>query len=763
MRSTEPTRCKLPAPTAERQEKGKRVPEHNDHPDGAESSSTEPSSTEPSSTGSEPGTAGESEHEAEQTARIPHSGANGPAWPTEQDSPAESGAVGSGSDAEGRDSGEESDAERTEQIAAVPGDFSSFPLETTQSVPTVQAQPAADYGAQQYGSGSYGAGYGTQQYATDQFAGQQYGWNQAPRGAVVGSSGGGRWGRRPGLAKAGVAAAAVVGVLALLYVGDLVFTSGTVPRGTVVAGERIGGMEHAAAERTLREQIGPRLEEPVRLQAGNQVAMIDPEASGLRMDWGATVEQAGSQPLNPFTRVTSLFTDRQVDPVTHGDEEQVQQAVQRAKVELDREPAEGDIRFEGTTPIPVDPETGRTVDVSGATDAVIADWAADGPVRVPFDEQPVSTTADGVRKAVSEIAEPAVSAPVLVRGDGKDARLEPEAIAAALKFEPNDNGGLKSKVDIPAAAAAVEPQLADTLKPARDAKIVMEGGSPTVKPSADGRGVDWERSFAHLGKVLQADSGREVKALYRPEPPEFNTEQAKGLGIKEKVGEFSTDGFEPASGKNIRRVAEQVNGAVVKPGETFSLNGHTGPRGPEQGYVESGIIEDGRPAKAVGGGISQFATTLYNASYFAGMRDVEHKAHSYYISRYPEGREATVFQGEDGSSLIDVKFKNVADSGIMITTRWTPNDITITLWGTKQFDVQSDTGERSDPKEPHEKVVPPDEPCSPSSGTGGFRVTDTRTIKDLASGEVNEEQQETLYEPQPIIHCGPPPPPPGDD
>ena len=46
--------------------------------------------------------------------------------------------------------------------------------------------------------------------------------------------------------------------------------------------------------------------------------------------------------------------------------------------------------------------------------------------------------------------------------------------------------------------------------------------------------------------------------------------KAKELGVREVVSEFSTGGFSDASGVNIRRVAQQVNGAVVLPGETFS-------------------------------------------------------------------------------------------------------------------------------------------------------------------------------------------------
>ncbi|MER7015173.1 VanW family protein [Saccharopolyspora sp. NPDC000359] len=614
----------------------------------------------------------------------------------------------------------ESDAERTAQIAALPADFSSFPIGETQAIPQVEA--------------------GTT------------GWS-----AVVPPQQGAERKKR-GLIRAGIAAGAVVGALALLYVGDLALTSGTVPRGTVVAGVDIGGLEPAAAEDALRAEIGPGLDEPVQLQVGDRSATINPADAGLQMDWTATVEEAGEQPLNPFTRLSSLFTTREVAPVSHGDREHLVAALEQTRPQLDREPAEGTIRFEGAKPVAVEPVTGQFIDVQRATDAVLVHWAEDGPVRLPYTEKPVSTTEEGVQRALREIAEPAVESPVTVRGEGKDATLEPEAIAAALRFEPGAEGGLKASIDLPTVIGAVEPQLADTIKPGKDAEIVLEGGKPVVKPSTDGIGVNWDKSFARLMDVLRAPKDRSVQALYEHQPAKFTTDQANQLGIKEVVGEFTTGGFETASGVNIRRTAEQVNGAIIKPGETFSLNGHTGPRGTAQGYVESGIIQDGRPGRAVGGGISQFATTLYNASYFAGMKDVEHKAHSYYISRYPAGREATVFQSPNGASVIDVKFKNVSNSGIMITTHWTSSSITVKLWGTKQFDVSSQTGERTNHTPPPEKVVPPGEPCSPSKGAPGFTVSDTRTIRDLSTGQTRTETQRTRYNPQPIIHCGAPPP-----
>src|SRR3712207_7873313 len=75
----------------------------------------------------------------------------------------------------------------------------------------------------------------------------------------------------------------------------------------------------------------------------------------------------------------------------------------------------------------------------------------------------------------------------------------------------------------------------------------------------------------------------------------------------------------------FRSVAAEVDGALVMPGETFSLNTFTGPRGTAQGYVPANVISGGELSTAVGGGISQFATTMFNAVFFAGLEDVYHK------------------------------------------------------------------------------------------------------------------------------------------
>jgi vancomycin resistance protein YoaR len=551
------------------------------------------------------------------------------------------------------------------------------------------------------------------------------------------------------LRRTGIFAASVLGLLALAYFIDLAMSAGDVPRGVTVAGVPVGGISRVAAEQRLREQLEPRLSHPITLEAGDVNATLDPARAGLSLDWPATVNQAGKQPLNPWTRLSSLWRTREMSVVTATDRAALIAALQGLLSKTDREPIEGTIHFVGTRPAAVEPRSGQHLDVAASTDLILARGIRGGTVRVPVTTQPVRTTADGIRAALHDIVEPAVSAPVKVTGDGHDAMLMPDVIAAALRFAPDSRGGLTTTIDNPTVIAALNPQLDSTQRPGKNAEIMIQGAAPVVLPSVDGRGIDWAASLLPLLDVLHnSGSQRSLAASYVTLPPTLSTAQATALGITTQIATFTTGGFAADSGQNIRRVAEQVNGAILRPGETFSLNGYTGPRNAATGYVDAGIIDHGRPSRGIGGGISQFATTLYNATYFAGLTDVEHKEHSYYISRYPAAREATVFEG-----AIDVKFRDDSSTGILIQTIWTTTSITVTLWGTKHVDVESITGPRTDFIDQKSETVT-GQPCTATQGERGFSITDTRVIRDAKThAEISRHTRKITYDPEPQVIC----------
>ena len=112
---------------------------------------------------------------------------------------------------------------------------------------------------------------------------------------------------------------------------------------------------------------------------------------------------------------------------------------------------------------------------------------------------------------------------------------------------------------------------------------------------------------------------------------------------------------------NIKLASRIINGTYIPPGEQFSMNGILGERTAAKGYIEAGIIRGGRAATSYGGGISQVSTTIFNAAFFSGMQLDAWTPHYYYISRYPEGREATISWPD-----LHNKFTNTTDGGVLI-------------------------------------------------------------------------------------------------
>ncbi|MCK7678439.1 VanW family protein [Corynebacterium sp. CCM 9186] len=554
-------------------------------------------------------------------------------------------------------------------------------------------------------------------------------------------------GRRTGAIVLG----AVLGALVLLiavYGADYLLSKGKVPRGVTVAGVPIGGMTPQDAELRLAEELDDSLAAPVTVTAGAAESTLDPVAAGLHPNWRATVAEAGEPPLNPIDRIRGLVGEREVGIVSDVDDAALTPEIDRLTTELAIPPTEGGVSIDAGEIRVTQPAAGQNVEPEELRERVAADWLNPDGVHVAANQvdpvigvKAVSTVADGP-------AMKAVSGPVIAHGvDGVDGVIPVDRMGEVVTFRP-EGTALRTDVDVDAARDILMENLAGTEVPMKNARITFTGGSRTVTPHSDGRAVDREALVTGLRDRITGTEPKEFDVAYTDEPAGFTTADAEKATFDETVSEFTTAGFSYASGVNIRRVAEMVDGAVVAPGQVFSLNGYTGPRGTAQGFVESGIILNGHADTAVGGGISQFATTLYNAAYFAGFDDVAHTPHSYYISRYPAGREATVFEG-----LIDLQFRNNSPYPVMINTSTGDNSITVRMTGVKTVEVESVPGGRW-AETPPTRITLTDDSCVPSSGAPGFTTSDTRIIRDLNGTEIDRQTRTTVYDPSPIIRCG---------
>jgi len=146
----------------------------------------------------------------------------------------------------------------------------------------------------------------------------------------------------------------------------------------------------------------------------------------------------------------------------------------------------------------------------------------------------------------------------------------------------------------------------------------------------------------------------------------------------ERVASFTTyhDCCQPRV-RNIQTMARALDGYVVMPGQTFSVDQVVGPRTTAKGYVPAPYLINGEGACcAVGGGVSQFGTTIFNAVFWGGYDVVTLRPHSGWISRYPLGIEHTLVY-----SSIDFRFTNDTTTPVFIETSYTSTSITVELHG----------------------------------------------------------------------------------
>ncbi|MDQ4082341.1 MAG: VanW family protein, partial [Actinomycetota bacterium] len=157
----------------------------------------------------------------------------------------------------------------------------------------------------------------------------------------------------------------------------------------------------------------------------------------------------------------------------------------------------------------------------------------------------------------------------------------------------------------------------------------------------------------------------------------LTTAEARALGITRVLSSFST----PYAGtadrvRNLQLAVSLLDGAIVRPGRVFSLNARVGERTLERGFRPAPVIIGGEYKEGVGGGVSQVATTVFNAAWEAGLKIVERNPHSLYISRYPLGRDATVNYPD-----LDLKFLNDTGRPLLVRGASTASGITISIYG----------------------------------------------------------------------------------
>ncbi len=497
------------------------------------------------------------------------------------------------------------------------------------------------------------------------------------------------------------------------------------PRNAVVSGVPVGGMTTAEAEQKLRTELGPRAQAELTLTAGKESLTTTPAKAGLAVDYAAAIAQAGGgRSWNPATILTVLFGGASTRAVLAVDQAALDETVATLARAVDVAPVDAGITYSQLKPVRTEGRDGVTLDrtatAAALREAYLETTRVDAVVAAT---QPAVTTAEA-DQLLSSLAGPAVADAVTVRvGDAGTFLLEPEVIAATLSFRAQD-GTLVPSFDTKALADQIAGELKGLgLKQPKNATITIASGKPKIIASADGKGVDTEALASAVVPVLSKSSGRSVSVEAVRRAASFTTDDAKALKVKEVTGSFTTS-F-PGSAyryNNIGKAAKLINGTFLKPGEIFSMNQTLGKRTREAGWMAGGAIDGGKIVERLGGGISQATTTTFNAIYFAGLKDIYHKPHSLYFSRYPVGREATL----DWVS-VDMKFQNDSPYGVVLQAWITgrtgsTGTVTVRVWSTKQYTIKSSNPVRSNYRAPGATVYDSSPGCRPQSAMSGFDV-----------------------------------------
>ncbi len=562
-------------------------------------------------------------------------------------------------------------------------------------------------------------------------------------------------GRRAGPWRvAALVGAGLLVVLLLLYLAGLLLSGADIPRGVRVGAVDLGGRSTADATRVLETAYGERARKPLEVVADDRRLSVDPAGAGLRFDAAATAAAAADRPLDPVSVLRRLFGQtRSVAPAVDADEGALTAAVGRLANRVDTAGGDGAIRFVGVTPVADSPRDGRRLDRDGAAASLRAAYLrSDSPVELPVTTTPPKVGAAEIERALQAIARPAVAAPIALDVGPRTVSVQPADIAATLTFVPTPDGRLQPRIDGVALNRRLAPRLAGVQVPPRDAGFRFDDGRPVIVPAVTGRTVSADALSQALLPVLPRPAPRAAAVALRETLPQLTTQAAQALGIQQVIGSFTTHHpCCPPRVTNIHRIADIVNGAMVLPGRTFSLNGYVGERDAARGFVPAPMIDQGQFRDAVGGGVSQFATTIFNAVFFAGLEDVQHTPHSYHISRYPAGRESTVSYPQP-----DFRFRNDSPYGVLVQASYTDTSLTVTFWGTKRYDVESVSGSRYAPTSLTGVTYNPRPDCEASAGGPGFSIDVTRIFRQ-GGREVKRETFRTRYLPEPHVICGPAP------
>lgn len=553
-----------------------------------------------------------------------------------------------------------------------------------------------------------------------------------------------------------LALAAILGLILLVVAAwliDSARTDGQVARGTVFGTTPIGGLDAAELE-TLADQLDEGLAATdVTLTVGDDSVQRDAAALGALIDRTHLTEEAfearqgGFVLMRPIRWVGTFFTEEQIEPQYVVDLAAASSTVDDINANDLPQPLEPDLAFSGDEFTVVDGQPGVQIAADEVVSALPDELAGDGPFSIDITANDATPrfSNDEIAAVATEITA-ATSGPLNFQVLDQTAEIDGSALRSWVVLDTTGSQP-EWRIDEIVALDELRPLFPTLGSEDQQARFSVVDGEPIIIPASEtviccttesltSIRSQFDEALPEPGEDADTDENGEpiLPARVISVEPEVvgsdeGVKELESLGIIEEVSTFTTEHACCQNRvTNIQRFADLMRGVVIRPGEELSLNGHVGRRTIENGFVADSAIANGILEPQVGGGVSQFATTFFNAAFYAGIDFNEYQSHSLYISRYPRGREATI-----SFPAPDLSVTNTTDYGILVWTEYTPTSITVTFYSTKHIEVE-------------------DLPLVRSSN-GQCSVFTTPRVRTYPDGEVVEDSVFALYRPGEGLDC----------
>jgi len=571
-----------------------------------------------------------------------------------------------------------------------------------------------------------------------------------------------------------------LGLLLALVVATLALGLGfagsaaRIPAGVTVAGMNVAGKTPAEAAALLEARAAELADVPVVFTVGDERFPLSPADLEARVDWNAVAAEARAEgdwphPFRGLKRLSLRLFGADVEPAAEVYEARLAFELDRMAKEVDRPARDAAIVLRGMEPALVPDRVGTTLARRESADLIVGAVAG-------FDREPVplgvatahpSVEAAELEPVLAEVRT-ALSAPVRFSWKGAAWGVQPRQLADFLLLPADGRAALE--IGGKAADRYFDRLARSVNRRPREAgfTVAADGRTVRVVESRTGQQVDAEASGEALLAGARSPNRREAALVVATVEPELTTEEARSLGITRVLSSYTTAYAGTADRiTNLTLAVKAIHGTRLEPGTPFSFNEVVGPRTERRGYRPAPTIIDNEYEDTVGGGVSQVATTVFNAAWEAGVKITDRTPHSLYIDRYVAGRDATVTYPE-----IDLGFENDTDGWIVM--QGIPGDTGITirlLGGETDRRVESDPGFLRITEKAEVETVPDPtlfvgERVVEEVGAPARTITVRRTVYE--GGEVlYEEAWTTSYDSIPrVVRVGtipqpkPPPPPP---